>query len=166
MIGTIGVAPEDDPVLCSTPGAHGGNLDTPDVKPGVTLAFPVFHEGALLSLGDGHALQGDGEVCGVSIEVATTTTLTVDVRKETIDTPIIESDDEFIAIGSDEDLEEACRAALRAVVDYLAKNTKLTPEDSYKLCSVASDTKVSQVVNPLRTARVSVKKEVVEKFQV
>lgn len=165
MIGTIGVAPEGEPVLCSTPGAHGGNLDTPDVRPGVTLRFPVFHEGALLSLGDGHALQGDGEVCGVSIEVATTTTLTVDVEKETISTPLIEGEEEFIALGSDEDLEGACRIALRTMVDYLSNNTTLSPQDAYKLCSVATDMKVSQVVNPLRTARVSVKKEIVEKFQ-
>jgi amidase len=75
FIGTIGTAPELDSVNSLTPGNHGGNMDLPDVGPGCTLYLPVRSEGALLYLGDGHAIQGDGELCGVAVEIPTTTTL-------------------------------------------------------------------------------------------
>jgi len=159
MIGTIGVAPEGEAVPCNTPDRHGGNLDTPDVREGATLLLPVFHEGGLFSLGDAHALQGDGEVCGVSIEVATSTTLEIELRKESIPTPMIDSEKEFITIGSAEQLERAGRIALKAMIDYLTQNTSFSSVEAYKLCSVACDLKVSQVVNPLKTARVSISKD-------
>ncbi|MBS3792931.1 acetamidase/formamidase family protein [Candidatus Bipolaricaulota bacterium] len=159
MIGTIGVAPEGEGVPCNTPGKHGGNLDTPDVRAGVTLLLPVFHEGGLFSLGDGHALQGDGEVCGVSIEVATSTTLKIESREKSIPTPMIDSEEEFITLGSAEQLEDAGRIALKAMIAHIVEETSLSSVEAYKLCSVASDLKVSQVVNPLKTVRVSISKD-------
>jgi len=81
FIGTIGTAPQIDSINSLTPGNHGGNMDLPDVGPGSILYLPVQTEGALLYLGDGHAVQGDGELCGVAIEFPTTTTLTLDLVK-------------------------------------------------------------------------------------
>lgn len=159
MIGTIGVAPETGSVHCHSPGTHGGNLDTPDIGPNSTLYLPVFHEGALLALGDVHALQGDGEVCGVSIEVGSTTTIEVDVLEGEISTPMLENEEEFITLGSGETMEEAGKIALEAMIDYLADHKGFSKQEAYKFCSIATDMQVSQVVNPLRTIRVSVKKE-------
>ena len=76
-IGTIGTSPQIDSINSLTAAKHGGNMDLADVCPGATIYFPVKVDGALLYLGDGHAVQGDGEVCGVAIEFATTTTITV-----------------------------------------------------------------------------------------
>jgi len=159
MIGTIGVAPEGEAVPCNTPGPHGGNLDTIDVGPGATLFFPVFQQGALLSLGDAHAAQGDGEVCGVGIEIGTVTTLKVDVAKRSIETPRIETDERFMTLGSGETLEGAGKIALEAMIDYLSSKTDLSETEAYKFCSVAADMRISQVVNPLRTVRVIVPKK-------
>lgn len=159
MIGTIGVAPEEGPIPCNTPGRHGGNLDTKDIREGVKLLLPIFHEGALFSLGDAHALQGDGEVCGVSIEVGTSTTLELDIEKKEISTPMIDTEEEFIALGSAEKLEAAGRIALEAMISHIEKETAFSPAEAYRFCSVACDMKISQVVNPLKTVRVSVKKD-------
>ncbi len=155
MIGTIGVAPEGEGVPCNTPGRHGGNMDTPDVREGARLYLPVFQEGALFSLGDAHALQGDGEVCGVGIEVGTTTTLEKRIR-----TPMIETEEEFMTVGNAEELEEAGKEALEAMIDHLEKETELTPREAYKLCSVACNLKISQVVNPKKTVRASIDKSI------
>lgn len=159
MIGTIGVAPEKGSVHCHSPGAHGGNLDTPDIRPGSTLYLPIYHEGALLSLGDVHALQGDGEVCGVSIEVNSTTIIEVDTLEKEISTPMVENDEEFITLGSAETLEKAGKIALEAMIRYLAEEKGFSNQEAYKFSSIATDMKVSQVVNPLKTIRVSVKKK-------
>src|SRR5699024_4960886 len=76
MIGVIGVAPEDGPINCGTPSAHGGNMDTKQITEGATLYFPVFQEGALFATGDFHAAMGDGEVSGTGIEVPGEVTVT------------------------------------------------------------------------------------------
>src|SRR2546428_3238771 len=81
FIGTIGTSPQIDSINSLTAAKHGGNMDLADVCPGATIYFPVKVDGALLYLGDGHAVQGDGEVCGVAIEFATTTTITVNLVK-------------------------------------------------------------------------------------
>jgi len=159
MIGTIGVAPKGDPVPCNTPGRHGGNLDTKDISEGVKLLLPIFHEGALFSLGDAHALQGDGEVCGVSIEVGTSTALELELKKRDISTPMIDTEEEFITLGSAEGFKEAGRIALEAMISHIEKETAFSAAEAYKFCSVACDMKISQVVNPLVTVRVSVEKD-------
>ncbi|MFP4589602.1 MAG: acetamidase/formamidase family protein [Candidatus Bipolaricaulota bacterium] len=159
MIGTIGVAPPEEPVPCNTPGRHGGNLDTPEIRAGATLYLPVFHEGGLFALGDGHALQGDGEVCGVAIEVATTTTLEVGLLGEKMETPMVQVNDEIIFLGSGKTISEAGKKALKAMIKYLEKETSLSSSQAYKFCSVACDMKISQVVNPQKTVRVSVNKK-------
>ncbi|TRO48383.1 acetamidase, partial [Candidatus Bathyarchaeota archaeon] len=81
FIGTIGVSPEFEAITTLSPGRHGGNMDCPDVRPGNTLILPVFRPGALLGLGDVHAVQGDGEVCGVAVEIPAVVTLRLDLQK-------------------------------------------------------------------------------------
>ncbi|TMB08740.1 MAG: acetamidase, partial [Deltaproteobacteria bacterium] len=101
FIGTIGTSPQIDSINSLTAAKHGGNMDLADVCPGATIYFPVKVEGALLYLGDGHAVQGDGEVCGVAIEFATTTTITVSVVKGwELAWPRLENDKFIMSIGS------------------------------------------------------------------
>ena len=87
-IGTLSCSPQIDSINSLTPDDHGGNMDLPDMGPGTVTYLPVRAPGALLYIGDAHACQGDGEVCGVAVEYPTTTTITVDLIKDwTIDWP-------------------------------------------------------------------------------
>jgi len=150
FFGSIGVAP---PVLSGRvssgpPGPHVGNLDIKEVGAGSIVYLPVHVPGALLSIGDGHAAQGDGEVSGTAIETSLSTTIQVTVRKQK---PLryarIETPTHMITIGLDEDLDEAARIATREMIDYLVSEKGLSREDAYVLCSAAVDLRVSQTVD-------------------
>ncbi|AEO99930.1 acetamidase/formamidase family protein [Weizmannia coagulans] len=165
MIGVIGVAPHEGEVNCGTPGEHGGNMDTTLITEGATLYFPVFHEGALFSLGDVHASMGDGEVCvsGVEIPARVTVVLTV-IKGQTIHTPVVENQDGFAFIVSKPTLDEAAEGAVKEMVHYLAKRSGLPVSDVTMLLSAAGDVQVSQIVDPLRTARMFVPKLIVHQL--
>ena len=105
-IGTLSCSPEIDSINSLTPDNHGGNMDLPDMGPGSITYLPVRSPGARLFIGDAHACQGDGEVCGVAVEYPTTTTIRVDLIKNyTIDWPRLETEDMLMAIGSTRPLE-------------------------------------------------------------
>lgn len=161
MIGVIGVAPEGDPIGCGTPGAHGGNMDTLLVEEGATLYFPVFNEGALFATGDFHAAMGDGEVSGSGIEVPGEVTITFDVIKgQQITYPFLENDDSITVLVTAETLDEATKIAIREMIDIIQPHTNLTLSHLTMLMSAVGQTEISQVVNPLVTARFSVPKSV------
>jgi acetamidase/formamidase len=150
FFGSIGVAP---PVLSGRvssgpPGPHVGNLDIKELRAGTTIFLPVHVPGALLSIGDGHAAQGDGEVTGTAIETSLSTTLQVTVHKRR---PVryarIETDTHIITVGLDPDLDEAARIATREMIDYLVAERGLSRDDAYVLCSAAVDLRVSQTVD-------------------
>jgi len=165
MIGVIGVAPAGDAVSCGIPGDHGGNMDTRDISPGAKVYFPVFVEGALLAMGDVHAVMGNGEACGTGVEVSATITIKVDVlRGSIIKRPLVETKDSFMTIGSAEKLEEAVKIAARDMASIMSHSLKISFEEAYMLLSAAGDVKVSQIVNPLRTARVRVPKDIIPCF--
>lgn len=108
MIGVIGVAPNEGEISCGTPGDHGGNMDTTLIAEGATLYFPVFHKGALFSLGDVHAAMGDGEVCVSGIEIPAIVTVTLEVIKgQSLSVPVVETSDSFAFLVSKESLDEA-----------------------------------------------------------
>ena len=112
MIGTIGTSPQIEALLSNTPGRHGGNMDCPDACPGNTIFLPVFVKGAFLSLGDVHAIQGEGEVTGGGVDIPTGVTLTVDLHKnKKIDWPRIKSQDHIMTVCSAKPLEDAARLA-------------------------------------------------------
>ena len=116
MLGTVGVAPAADEVrMTLVPDVHGGNMDTPELQPGVTLYLPVFVEGALFALGDGHARQGHGEVCGVAVEIPTHTVLVVDLIKGvSTPGPRLESETQLLSVGSARPLEDAYQLVSQA----------------------------------------------------
>jgi amidase len=162
MLGTIGVAPREGSWNTVTPHDHGGNLDTSDVRAGVRVLFPVNQPGALLAMGDAKAVMGDGEVCSTGVEVPVKVTGRVDVlRGRSIPRPMIETETEWMTIGSAEDYLDACRLANGDMVDLLSEAQGLSWEDAYVLSSAASSLRVSQVVDPLLTVRCCIAKDFV-----
>lgn len=167
MIGVIGVAPEGDPVNCGTPGAHGGNMDTKYVTEGATLYFPVFAEGALFATGDFHAAMGDGEISVSGLEVPGETTLTFDVIKgHSIKHPLLVNDEGITFLASGETLDEATNMAVRDMIDFLHPKTNMTMSHFTMLMSAVGQTEISQIVDPLITARFFVPKYVLEAYNI
>ncbi|MEV7770633.1 acetamidase/formamidase family protein [Kitasatospora sp. NPDC086791] len=139
MHGTVGVAPAAGEVLASiTPGAHGGNLDTPEMRAGTTAYFGVNVEGGLLAIGDGHARQGEGEVCGTAVEAAMRTTVIVDLVKGGGPAwPRLENDGFLISTGSARPLEDAFRISQHDLVGWTGELLGLDQLDAYQLVSQA-----------------------------
>lgn len=143
------------------PQAHGGNLDIKELTPGATVYLPVFNEGAGLMVGDGHAVQGDGESCLSAAETALTGTFEVVLRKDlSLAMPRAETPTHHITIGIDQDLDDAARQAIRAMIALIVEETGLPPEDAYTLCSLAADVRISQLVNINKGCHVMLPKSV------
>jgi acetamidase/formamidase len=160
FIGTIGTSPQIDSINSLTPGRHGGNMDLPDVAPGSTLYLPVRTSGALLYLGDGHAVQGDGEICGVAVEIATTTTLILDLIKNwSINWPRLENDAYIMSIGSARPLEDAARIAFADLVAWLVALYGFDKWDAYMLLTQVAKVRLGNIVDPNYTVGVSISKE-------
>ena len=164
MVGVIGTAPAGEGVNTGTPGDHGGNLDTTLMGEGVTLYLPVNVEGALLSMGDLHSSMGDGEVMGSGLEVAGEVEVTVEVVKDNkYPLPFLETDDLYVTLASRETMEEASKLALDNMSKFITENSDLTFNQAGMLLSIAGDLKVSQIVNPNKTMRVELRKDVLNK---
>ncbi|MBS7644642.1 MAG: acetamidase/formamidase family protein [Candidatus Bathyarchaeia archaeon] len=160
MIGTIGVAPRGVEVPSVTPMDHGGNLDTKDVKAGNTIYFPVFVKGALLALGDCHAVMGDGEVCVTGVEVPARVTLRIHAMNNlSLKRPLIETGNEWMTIGNGKNLEEAARQATLDMMDIVQRKLGFSRGDAYMLLSAVGDLRISQVVDPLVTVRMALSKK-------
>ncbi len=165
MIGVIGVAPEGEPVSCGTPGAHGGNMDTKLVTEGAVLYFPVFTEGALFATGDFHAAMGDGEVCVSGIEVPGEVTVTLDVIKgHKLEFPLLENEEGYAMLVSAETLDDAVKKSVEDMIDLLLPQTGLTLSHLTMLMSAVGQTQISQVVDPLVTARFFVPRSVFDAY--
>jgi acetamidase/formamidase len=150
FLGIIGVAPPPamGRVTSVIPRAFGGNIDVKHLGAGATLHLPVFMPGALLSVGDGHALQGDGEVCLTAIETALKGTLLVTLKKNTgIDRPWAETAAHVITMAFDPDLNVAAQSAVHEMIKLIERASGLAAADAYTLCSIAADVHVSQLVN-------------------
>ncbi|MGE5098244.1 MAG: acetamidase/formamidase family protein [Betaproteobacteria bacterium] len=150
FFGVMGVAPPRawGAISSIQPRAHGGNLDNKELVPGSTLYLPVFNEGAGFSVGDGHAAQGDGEVCTTAIETALTGTFEIHVRRDLpLDFPAAETPGHLITMGMDPDLDTAAKDALRRMVDRVAQETGLSRHRAFMLMSLVADVRVTQLVN-------------------
>jgi acetamidase/formamidase len=149
MHGTVGVAPPLGEVRSSlTPGSWGGNMDTPEMRTGTTCYLGVNVTGALLSLGDGHARQGEGETCGVAVECAMDTVAVVDLIKGVPTAwPRLEDDTYLMTTGSTRPLEDAFRIAHTELVHWTAELTGLSTIDAYQLVSQTALTPVANVVD-------------------
>ncbi|MDA9487816.1 acetamidase/formamidase family protein [Bradyrhizobium sp. CCBAU 11361] len=150
FFGNFGVAPPPawGRLSSKEPRAFGGNMDNKELGAGSTLYFPVFVPGALFSAGDGHALQGDGEVCLTAIEAALTGTFEFHVRRDLrLASPRAETASDWITMGFDEDLDDAAKAALRDMIALIRERSGLSAQDAYTLCSIAADLRVTQLVD-------------------
>jgi acetamidase/formamidase len=161
FFGSIGVAPPPlvGRISSRPPGWHGGNLDNKDLIAGTILYLPVHVPGALLSIGDGHARQGDGEVTGTALETSLRGTVELRVLKgQKLRWPRAETPTHFIAMGLNEDLDEATRLAVREMVDFLVAEKKMSRDDAYMLCSLAADLHVTQAVDATKGVHASLAK--------
>jgi acetamidase/formamidase len=157
--GTIGVAPAEPGVHSIVPPRRvGGNMDIRDLAAGAELLLPVEVAGALFSVGDTHAAQGDGEVCGTAIESPMTVTLAFDLVKGaklpapqfTTPGPVsrhLDAKGYEVTTGIGPDLFQGARDAVRAMIDRLARRTGMAAVDAYMLCSVAGDLRISEIVD-------------------
>jgi acetamidase/formamidase len=149
MHGTVGVAPANlEARSALVPDAFGGNMDTPEMRAGVTCYLGVNVEGGLLSLGDGHARQGEGETCGVAVETAMNTVMIVDLVKGTpCPWPRLETDEYIMTAGSARPLEDAFRIAQTELVLWLARQYGMDTMDAYQLVSQAVEAPLANVVD-------------------
>lgn len=132
FIGTLGVSPEIEAVSSVQTDYWGGNMDLPDMAPGAVACFPVFHEGALIYLGDCHGTQGDGELSGVAVEKPATVTLQIDpIKGWQIAWPRLETAERIMTIGSARPMEDAARIADRELVRWLAADYGFEEIEAY-----------------------------------
>ncbi len=150
FLGILGVAPADEgPHSSVLPGAFGGNIDCAELVAGTTLFLPIQVDGALFYAGDAHALQGHGEVNGTALETSMERArLRLSIEPgSSIPAPRAETPTHWITMDFDRDLRSAARRALAAMVDHLAERTRLERDDAYRLCSLAADLVITQIVN-------------------
>jgi acetamidase/formamidase len=161
MHGTVGVAPANLEVRSAlVPDAFGGNMDTPEMRAGVTCYLGVNVEGALMSVGDGHARQGEGETCGVAVECAMNTVLAVDLLKEVATPwPRLESDTHIMSTGSARPLEDAFRIAQLDLVQWVAADTGLSLLDAYQFITQAVQAPLANVCDTNYTSVAMLRKE-------
>ena len=163
FFGSIGVAPPPlmGRISSRPPGPQVGNIDNRDLVAGTTLYMPVHVPGALLSVGDAHGGQGEGEVSGTAIETSLRGTIQVFVRKgKRITWPRAETPTHYIAMGLNEDLNEAARMAVREMIDFLVTEKGMKRDDAYILCSVAVDLHVTQTVDQTKGIHAMIAKSI------
>ena len=155
FFGVMGVAPKSSYGVLSTkePREHGGNLDNKELGAGTALFLPVFVPGANFSAGDGHGVQGDGEVCINALEMCLTGTFTFVLHKgggernPLLRFPRGETATHFISMGMHEDLDVAMKQALREMIAFICARSNLSRDQAYQFCSLAVDFHVTQTVN-------------------
>jgi len=148
--GVMGVAPDTDSLLSTIPPRYnGGNMDDPHMVEGTTIYFPVFVEGALFSIGDTHAAQGMGEVCGTAIEAPMRIVYEIEVIKNgrRIPEPEYETGDYYAVTAFGTTIDEASKKATRYMIDYLEAEHGMDRYDAYALTSLAGDLKIAEVVD-------------------
>ena len=139
-------------------------MDVPDICVGSTLYLPVAVNGALLGLGDVHAVQGDGEICGTAMEVSTKVTLRVELEKsKKLNWPRIESKDEIMTVCSARPLEDAVRLAFLELIKWLETDYGFERYDAYMFLSLAAKARIAQIVDPLFTVVAKLPKKMLPK---
>ncbi|MCH9673620.1 MAG: acetamidase/formamidase family protein [Gammaproteobacteria bacterium] len=155
FFGVMGVAPPPafGTISSIQPRIHGGNLDNKELIAGSTLYLPVWAPGALFSAGDGHGVQGDGEVCVTALEMCMNGRFTFVLHKGGgLDAPLLtqpraETPTHYISMGINEDLNQAMKQALREMIRFICERSNLSREQAYSFCSLAVDFRVTQTVN-------------------
>jgi len=166
MIGVIGTAPAGEGIPTGTPGAHGGNMDCTRIGAGATLYLPVNVDGALLAMGDMHAVMGDGEVGVCGVEIAGKITVRVSVVKDcTLPTPFLLTDELAMTICSAKTADEAADSATLAMHRFLTGELGMDAHDAGMLLSIAGNLCVCQVVDPQKTFRMELPRGVIKAYR-
>jgi acetamidase/formamidase len=150
FFGSMGVAPAPDAgrVSSNPPGRHAGNLDNRELVAGSTLYIPIFAQGALFEIGDGHVAQGDGEVDQTAIETSLRARVQLTVRKDMkLTWPRAETATDYITMATDPDLATATKGAIQEMIDFLVAEKKLTRHLAYQLTSIAGNVAITQLVD-------------------
>jgi acetamidase/formamidase len=150
FFGVMGVAPRPVYGACTSivPREFGGNMDLKELVAGTTLYLPVWAPGALFSAGDGHGVQGDGEVCVTALETALSGTFRLTLRKDLkFPLPRAETPGHYVTMAFNDDLDDAAKDALRAMIDLIGERLGLDAADAYMLASLAVDMRVTQLVD-------------------
>ncbi len=167
MLGRLAVAPAGEEAFAGLwPGYFGGNMDAQDVREGTTVYLPVFHDGALVYFGDGHAAQGDGEVCGSGLETTMAVTLKFDLIKgKRIEWPRLEDANYLMVAGSGRPLIDAFRIAHVELIDWLVADYGFEKLEAYQLVSQVGTAQIGNVVDPLYTVVAKFPKKLLPKKQ-
>jgi acetamidase/formamidase len=150
FFGVMGVAPPPafGRISSIQPRLHGGNLDNKELVAGTSLFLPVWVPGANFSVGDGHGVQGDGEVCVTALEMCLNGTFTFHLHKGTgLKYPRAETPTHYVSMGMHESMDQAMKTALREMIAFICSRTNLSREQAYQFCSLAVDFRVTQSVN-------------------
>ena len=165
MIGVIGTAPAGEAVDTGTPDLHGGNMDCKRIGAGATLYLPVNVEGALLAMGDLHAVMGDGEVCVCGAEIAGEVTVRVTVVKgASLPLPFLVTKDAAMAIYSAKGLDAAAEGTTLRMRSFLIDAVGMKPHEAGMLLSLAGDLRICQAVDPNRTCRMELPLSILEQL--
>lgn len=150
MLGRLAVAPAGEEAFGGLwPGDFGGNMDSPDAREGTTVYLPIFHEGAYFYFGDGHALQGDGEICGSGLETTMDVTLQLDLIKgKRIRWPRYEDAEDIMVAGSGRPLVDAFRIAQVELIDWLVTEYGFEKMEAYQIVSQVGRSRIANVVDP------------------
>ncbi len=166
MVGVIGVAPALGEVPTTTPGRHGGNMDSTEAKPGGVLYLPITVPGALFALGDVHALQGDGESGGMGIEVAAEVLVRLSLLPRLLSPwPLAEWPDHISVLTAAPTLDEAADLAVGAARDLLVEQLGVSDAEGLMLQSLLCDLRVNQIVDPLKGMRVTIPRTLLKQLR-
>jgi amidase len=158
-VGVIGVSPSESEYPTFHPGDYGGNMDTIEAREGSKVYLPTFVDGAMLAMGDVHAAMGDGEVCGTGLETSAEVTVRLSKAEEVIlKRPMIETRTEWLTFAAAKTLDEAARLATADMVTFVQNRLGIDFEEAYMLTSLVANLGISQVVDPLMAAKVSISK--------
>ena len=160
FVGTIAVAPDLEAISALSPGPFGGNMEVPDVRPGNKVYLPVWNEGALFYTGDCHARQGQGELCGVALEITSRVTVSFEIIKGGgIEWPRIESEDRLMIVGSARPMEDAARIAYTELIGWLEDEHGFSRLDAYQLLTQAGGLYVGNMVDTTYSLVASIDKQ-------
>jgi acetamidase/formamidase len=166
FFGVMAVAPPKNwgTVASPPPRRNGGNMDNKELVAGTTLFLPIHVDGALFSVGDGHGVQGDGEVNINAIETGLIGTFELHLRDDMkLEWPMAETPTHVMTMGFDPDLDNAVVIALRDMIRLIGARTGISREEAYALCSLAADLRVTQVVNGAKGIHVMLEKSMLQK---
>ena len=165
MIGVIGTAPVEESIATGTPSFHGGNMDCKRIGEGATLYLPVNVPGALLAMGDLHAVMGDGEVCVCGAEIAGEVTVRVSViHGQPLPLPFLVTQEHAMAIYSAEGLDASAEGATLRMREFLINQVDMLPHEAGMLLSLTGDLRICQAVDPNKTCRMEVPVKVLDKL--